>query len=120
MITGWVVKVLLTIAVLGLIVLEVGSPLVAKAQADAAAHQVADEAAFRLRTSFLQTTLDDACASEAAEQSVRLDRCVGTPQGLVTVAVTKQARKFLLGRLGPLERFYVVEASATATTAAPE
>ena len=61
MIGGWLVKVVVGIALLGFAVVELGSPLVARAQADDAAHEVANEASFRLRDDFTDGTLTEAC-----------------------------------------------------------
>lgn len=115
MIGGWLVKVLVGIAVVGFLVVEIGSPLVARAQADDAAHEVANEAAFRLRDTNTQQALDDACASEAAEQSVTIVKCEVNEARDVVVTVSKDARSFLLARFEPFEKWYKAEATATAT-----
>lgn len=115
MIGGWLVKVLVGIAVLGFLVIEIGSPLVARAQADDAAHEVANEAAFRLRDSFTQQTLDDSCAAEAAEQGVAVVRCEVDASRNVVVTVTKDAKSFLFAKFDATAKWYKAEATATAT-----
>jgi hypothetical protein len=112
---GWLVKVLVGIAVIGFAVVELGSPFIARAQADDAAHEVANEAAFRLRDSNTQQTLDDTCASEAAEQDVTVVSCEVNEQRDVVVRVRKEARSFLLAKFEPFEKWYKAEATATAT-----
>ena len=114
MIGGWLVKVLVGIAVLGFAAIELGSPLVARAQADDAAHEVADEASFRLRDNYTQETLDAACASEATEQSVEIVQCTVNDKEEVVVEVRKKARSFLLDRFDATKDWYDVTASATA------
>lgn len=114
MIGGWLVKVLVGIAAIGFLIVEIGSPLVARAQADDAAHEVANEAAFRLRDTNTQQALDDACASEAAKQDVEVVRCEVNQERAVVVTVTKEARSFLLARFEPFEKWYTAEATATA------
>ena len=115
MIAGWLVKVIVGIALLGFAVVELGSPLVARAQADDAAHEVANEASFRLRDNFTQQSLDEACASEAAKHDVELVACTfDTPTDEVRVTVGKHARSFLLDRFDVTKDWYDVEASAEA------
>ena len=115
MIGGWLVKVIVGIALLGFAVVELGSPFVARAQADDAAHEVANEASFRLRDNFTQQSLDDACASEAAEQDVEIVACTfDTPSNEVRVTVTKEARSFLLASFEQTKDWYTVESSAKA------
>ena len=114
MIGGWLIKVIVGIAVLGFAVIEVGSPLVARAQADDAAHEVANEASFRLRDNNTQATLDAACAEEATDQSVEVVRCEINEKNEISVEVRKQARSFLLDRFDATKDWYDVTASATA------
>ena len=115
MIGGWLVKVIVGIAMLGFAVVELGSPFVARAQADDAAHEVANEASFRLRDNFTQQSLDEACASEAADQDVELVACTfDTPTDEVKVTVLKHARSFLLDKFEQTKDWYAVEASAEA------
>jgi hypothetical protein len=107
--------VVLGIALLGFAVVELGSPFVARAQADDAAHEVANEASFRLRDNFTQDTLDQACAEEAEEHSVEIVSCAfDTPSNEVRVTVTKEARSFLLIKWDVTKDWYTVEASAEA------
>lgn len=115
MIGGWLVKVVVGIALLGFAVVELGSPFVAKAQADDAANQIADQAALRLRDVFTQQSLDEACASESAAQEVSIVACTfDTPTDEVRVTVTKHARSFLLDKFDATKDWYDVEASAEA------
>jgi len=112
---GWLVKVLVAIAVLGFAAVELGSPFVAKAQADDAAHEVANEASFRIRDDFTQQALDDACTTEAADHDVTVTQCeFDTQTQEVVVTVGKHARSFLLDRFDATKDWYDVEASARA------
>ncbi len=114
MIGGWVVKVLVGIAVLGFALIELGSPLLARSQADTAAHDVANEASFRLRSNNTQETLTRACAEKAAEVSVEVVQCTIDEKNQVFVEVRKEARSFLLHRFGVTRDWYDVKVSATA------
>lgn len=115
MIGGWLVKVLVGIIVLGVAVIELGSPLVARAQADDAANEVANEASFRLRDSFTADALAAACAAEATEQDVEVTVCdFDRNTDEVVVTVVKQARSFVLDKFEPTKGWYEVDASARA------
>jgi hypothetical protein len=112
---GWLVKVIVGIAVLGFAVVELGSPLVAKAQADDAAHEVANEASFRIRDDFTEQALKDSCEAEAAKHDVTVTVCdYDTQKAEVVVTVTKHARSFLLDKFDATKDWYDVEASARA------
>ena len=115
MIGGWLVKVLVGIVVVGFAVIELGSPLVARAQADDAAHEVANEASFRLRDNFTTDTLKAACDAEAVEQSVEVTVCdFDRTTDEVVVTVVKQARSFVLKNFDATKDWYRVDASARA------
>lgn len=115
MIGGWLVKVLVGIVVIGVAVIELGSPLVARAQADDAAHEVANEASFRLRENFTQDTLKAACEAEAAEHAVTVTVCdFDRDTDEVVVTVEKQAYSLFLDRFDATEDWYIVDASARA------
>lgn len=114
MIGGWLVKVLVGIAILGFAVVELGSPLVARAQADDAAHQVANEASFRLRDSYTDPVLQAACKEEAAKHEVEVVECTVNAKQQIEVKVQKHARSFLLDRFSVTKDWYDVTATATA------
>ena len=115
MIAGWLVKVIVGIALLGFAAVELGSPFVARAQADDAAHEVANEASFRLRDNFTQQSLVDACNTEAAEHDVAIVACdFDRNTDEVKVTVSKEARSFLLVKFDATKDWYTVEASAEA------
>jgi hypothetical protein len=112
---GWLLKVIVGIALLGFAVVELGSPLVARAQADDAAHEVANETSFKLRADFTEATLQQACKDESAKRDVAIVVCTfDRPTDEVRVTVQKHARSFLLDRFGATKDWYDVEASAEA------
>lgn len=116
MISGWLVKVLVGIALIGFLVVELGSPLIARAQADDAAHEVANEVAFQLRNGpFTQATLDQACKTEAPKHEVTAVCSFDTGRNLVQVDVVKHARSFLFDKISAVKGWYDVKASATAS-----
>ena len=114
MISSWLVKVVVGIALIGFAVLELGSPLVARAQADDAAHNIADEVAFRLSSRPTSQEIEAACKEESAKESVRVLSCGADEHGNVQVTVRKEARSVLLKNWSVTEDWYHPEASATA------
>lgn len=114
MISGWLLKVVIGIAVIAAAVLELGSPLIARAQVDDAAHNIADEVAFRLNARNSQEELDTACREEGEKESVEVLTCTVDSQGRVQVTARKEARSFLLKGWSVTEDWYHPEASATA------
>jgi SpoU rRNA methylase family enzyme len=117
-ISGWLVKVLVGIALIGFAVIELGSPLIARAQADDAAHAVADDVAFHLRDpgQFTEGALKQACADEAAKHTVTIVVCRydGTTNK-VNVTINKHARSFVLDKVSVTKDWYDVKAHASAT-----
>ena len=112
MIGGWLLKVVGVIAVIGFVVVEVGSPVVTRVQLDGVAHDVADEATQQLRSTNAQ---DAAAGAEraAASRQAALREFIVDPEGLVHVTVGRQARSVLLKRWGVTAGWYDVEVTAT-------
>jgi hypothetical protein len=111
-ISGWLIKVVLGIALAGAIVIEVGSPLVAKAQADDAATQIADETSFRLRDNFTQAQLEESCTTEADKRDVEIVTCdFDRNTNEVVVRVRKEARSLVLKNWSATEDWYLPEAT---------
>ena len=108
MISSWLVKVVLGIALLGFAVLELGSPLIARAQSDDAAHNIADGVAFELTEGGAPTQqrLDDACRAEGAKEDVELLSCTIDSSGHVQVRVRKEAWSLLLDKWSVTEDWY--------------
>lgn len=116
MISSWLAKVVLGIVLLGVAVLELGSPLVAKAQADDAAHNIADEVAFHVSSGGVSTQerLDTTCREEGEKEPVELLSCTLDGNGDVRVKVRKEAWSLVLANWSVTEGWYRPEASATA------
>ena len=112
-VSGWLIKVVLGIALFGAIVIEVGSPLVAKAQADDAATQIADETSFRLRDDFTQEALEESCAEEGAKHDVEVIVCdFDRDTDEVIIRVRKEARSLILKNWSATEDWYLPEVTA--------
>lgn len=115
MISSWLLKVVLGIALVGLIVVEVGSPLIARAQGDDAAHAVADRAALELFSSRNIDAARKVAEEEAVKSNVTLDEFRVDEQGVIHVRVIKMARSFVMKNIEATKKFYSVEVEASAT-----
>lgn len=114
MISGWLIKVVVGIALAGFLVIEIGSPLLKKAELDDAAHRAADEAALEFFDSKNIEAAKQVCTEVAGEEEVNLDRCELDANGHIAVAVSDTARSFLFGKIDATKDFYEVDAEATA------
>ncbi len=111
----WLTKIVVVMALVGLAVVEVGSPMVTRMQLDGIARGAADSAAHEL---FERPDLARARATAgelAAQRSAGLKDFQVDAQGVVHVTVQRQARSLLLGRWERAKGWFDVEASATAT-----
>ena len=115
MITGWLLKIIVGFAVVGLLIFEGGSPLITKAQLDEVAHDAADSAALDLIEKndverARQVAVDVATGKKAVLTQFSVN------QAGLHVTVHRQARSILLKNIDQLRDWYDVEATATAST----
>jgi hypothetical protein len=109
---SWVLKLLVGIALAGLLVYELGSPLVVRLQAEDVAQDAADRAAH------VYAVDGDAAAARAEARQVvrdrgaRLRRFRISRERRITVTVAKHAPAIVLDRVGALESWYDVRADA--------
>lgn len=114
MITGWLVKIVLGFALVGVAIVEAGSPLVTRAQIDDVAHEAADNAALALQES---RDFGRAC-QVAHEVAARNDAYIGVgeckvAQGEVTVTVHKTAWSLFLKKWSETKSWYEVNVTAS-------
>jgi type II secretory pathway component PulL len=117
-ITGWLVKIVIVVGLLGVGVLEVGSPLITRAQVDGAAHDAADDAAaeyFQGRSVEAAKTVAEAVAAKegAKLESFDFDPATST----VTVKLVKEARSIVMKKIKQTKSWYVIR--VTASSAGP-
>jgi hypothetical protein len=111
-ITGWLVKLVVAIALVGFLVVELGTPLVVRLQLDGTAHDAADsaEAIMRDRGSF--DAAKQAAVEVATGESASVDEFSLDEEGHVRVTLHKEAKSYLLKRWGRLKSWYDVRVSA--------
>jgi Flp pilus assembly protein TadG len=117
-IAGWLAKIVIVIALLGLAVVEFGSPLWTRAQLDSIAHDAADSAAL------VYNDTHDGTKARAAAEEVAKDESVvitdfqapsPTNENKIHVTVFRQARSYVLKNFGPTKDWYAVHVEASAT-----
>jgi hypothetical protein len=113
-ITGWLFKLVLSFVIVGLAVVELGSPLVTRAQIDSVAHDAADSAALEL-LDHRDLERAKAVAQEIADdEDVFLER-FSVDQNGVQVTVARKAWSVVLKNWGKTKSWYDVRVTATAT-----
>ena len=109
MITGWLVKVVVAIALFGLLAFELGSPVVTRLQLDDLAHDAADSAALDLLNTqdpkeAEKTAKEIVESKNAAMKEFEIDSA-----GNVRITVERKARSVLLEKWSTTESWYDVE-----------
>ena len=113
MITGWLFKLVLSLAVIGFLAVEAGSPVIVRAQVDGAAHDAADAAAAELLHARNADTARAVAEQEAADEGATLDAFEIDGQGVVHVTLVKEARSVLFKKWSKLANWYRVRISVT-------
>ncbi len=114
MISRFLAKVVISIAVLGFAAVELGSPLIVRVQLDGVAHDVADESALTLSRS------GDASQARATAEQIVLDRDASLRSfaidgaRTVNVTVAREAPSLVLKKVDKVRSWYDVSVTAAA------
>lgn len=114
MISRWLAKIVVTIAIIGFLAVELGSPLWTRAQLDGTANDVADEAAFELGKSNSAEVARGAADRLATDRDARLTEFRIDPDSRVRVTVYRKARSYLLHRFDQTKDWYDISVKADA------
>ena len=114
MISRWLLKLVIGIALVGLVAFELGSPLVTKAILDGQAHDAANDAAHEYFQSHDTDKAQQAASQDAAGDHAKLTRFAVDDQGVVRVTLSKEAKSYVLHRIDQMKSWYDVTASASA------
>jgi len=115
-ITGWLMKIVLSFVLVGVLAVELGAPLVTRAQIDGVAHDAADSAALDL-LDHNDLERARAVAQEIADdKDVVLESFTVDNRGL-RVTVARQAWSLVLKKWDKTKTWYDVRVTATASTA---
>ena len=114
MIGGWLVKIALGLALVGFLIVELGSPLFTKATLDATAHDAANDAAHEYFQSHDPDRAQQVATEDAERGHAHLAQFSVDDQGVVHVTLSKQARSYVLHRFEQTKGWYNVHVSASA------
>jgi hypothetical protein len=111
-VTGWLFKLVLSLAIVGVVAFEAGALVVAHVSADSAANEVASEAAFAAARGGGEQAAEAAARDEAAKQGVRLIGVSLSNDGqIVTVIIEKTAKTLLLHRVSFTKSWTLIRTS---------
>jgi len=97
---GWLLKLVISLAIVGLVAFEGGAIVVARVQADGTANDVANEAAIVYARGANAEAAEKAAEAEAAHAGVTLVRFDVAPDGRsISVTVEKDAKTLVLQRI---------------------
>jgi len=113
-ISRWLLKLIIGIALAGLIVFELGSPLVTRTILDGQAHDAANDAAHEYYQNHDADRARAVAQQDADGDSAQLAAFDVDEQGTVRVTLSKQARSYVLHNFGPTKDWYNVRISASA------
>lgn len=116
MIVGWLVKIVVSLTLTALIIVEVGSPLVTRAQIDGVANDVADSAALELLDRNDLARAREVAQAIADDNDVVLESFTVDTRGL-RVTVARKAWSMVLEKWDRTKTWYDVRVTATASTA---
>lgn len=115
MITGWLVKVVIGIALLGVAAVEIGSPIITRAQVDGAAHDAADNAAAEYFSSRNIERAKEVAEQIASDEEATLEEFFQDETGAIHVKLFKKARSIVLKKFSQTRSWYEIRVSATGT-----
>jgi hypothetical protein len=112
-ISGWLLKIVVVIALLGFAAIELGSPLWTRAQLDGVAHDAADEAARAIANGRSTLEAREAAELQAESEDASITDFSRDTKG-VHVTVFREAKSYLLHRFGPTKDWYDISVDASA------
>ncbi len=116
MISGWLVKIIVVIALVGAILVEVGSPVITRISLDSNAHDAANNAATELTQTHDAQKAQTAAQTEADNDGAKLEKFDIDAQGVVRVTLFKQAKSYVLHNFEQTRSWYDVRVSASAAS----
>jgi hypothetical protein len=115
MISRWLLKLIIGIAVAGFLLFELGSPLVTKTILDGQAHDAATDAAKDYFSGHDVAKAQAVAQQDADGDGATLAAFTVDEQGTVHVTLSKKAKSYVLHNFGPTKHWYDVSVTASAT-----
>jgi len=114
LISGWLLKIVIVIAVVGLALVEVGSPVFTHFQVDGAAHDAANDAAAAWLQHKDPQEAQDRANQDPQKESASLEYFnIDQSSGVIHVRLFKQARSFVMKKFSWAKKWYEVRVSAS-------
>jgi len=114
-ISRWLVKLVLGIAIAGFVLFELGSPLVTRTMLDGQAHDAATDAAKDYFSGHDVGKAQAVAQQDADGDGATLAGFTVDGQGTVHVTLSKKAKSYVLHNFGPTKHWYDVSVTASAT-----
>jgi hypothetical protein len=114
-ISRWIVKLVLGIALAGFVLFELGSPLVTKVMLDGQAHDAASDAAKDYFSGHDVAKAQAVAQQDADTDGAALSAFFVDDQGVVHVTLSKKAKSYVLHNFGPTKHWYDISVNASAT-----
>ena len=115
MISSWIVKLVLGIALAGFVLFELGSPVVTRVMLDGQAHDAAGDAAKDYFSGHDAAKAQAVAQHDADTDGATLTAFTVDDQGVVHVTLSKKAKSYVLHNFGPTKHWYDVSVTASAT-----
>lgn len=107
MISGWVVRLVLSLAVVGLLLFEAGSPLIARVQLDGVAAEAARQANREFDKSGSKTAAERAAKTEAEASGAALT-AFAVDENSAAVTISRVAPSVIFGKWDKTKSYYNV------------
>jgi len=107
-ISGWVVRLVVSLALVGLVLFEAGSPLIAKVQLDGLAHESARQARRTYEREGTARAAKATAEKVAAEEDAAVTDFEITKEGGVALTVQRTAPSVVLGKWDKTKSYYQV------------
>jgi hypothetical protein len=114
-ISRWLIKIVVGIALAGFVLFEVGSPIVTKIILDGQAHDAATDAAKDYFSGHDVGKAQAVAQHDADGDGATLAAFSVDDQGTVHVTLSKKAKSYVLHNFGPTKHWYDVKVTASAT-----
>lgn len=115
-ITGWLLRLVIGLVLLGVVVFEIGAVVIARVGVDGTAQTAAREAALIYGGSRSVEAAQAEAAQKAKEGGATLAEFSISQDGTqVTVTLERKAKTFIIHKIGALKKYATVRASDTAT-----
>ena len=119
MITGWLVKVVVAIALVGFLAFELGSPVVTRLQLDDLAHDAADNAALELLNTQDVEKAKATATEIVADKDATVKQFEIDADGNVVMTIERDARSVLLKKWSTTRSWYEVEVKVVSEKKTP-